>query len=52
MPDYESVRLQVQILPGALFMESKPQETGTRLLTGEGEVATTSDSTAFYSRIV
>ncbi len=27
------------------FKESKPQQTGTRLLTGHGEVATTSGST-------
>jgi hypothetical protein len=31
----------------ANFMESKPQQTGTRLLPGHGEVATTSGSTSF-----
>ena len=29
------------------FKESKPQQTGTRLLPGHGEVATTSGSTNF-----
>jgi len=30
----------------SFFKESKPQQTGTRLLTGQGEVATTSGSTS------
>ena len=40
-------RLRVRILHAAPIspMESKPQQTGTRLLTGHGEVATTSGST-------
>jgi len=33
----------------ANFTESKPQQTGTRLLTGHGEVATTSGSTKVSS---
>jgi hypothetical protein len=32
------------------FRESKPQQTGTRLLPGYGEVATTSGSTSFSGR--
>ena len=32
------------------LMESKPQQTGTRLLTGYGEVATTSGSTSFRQK--
>jgi hypothetical protein len=34
-----------------LFLESKPQQTGTRLLPGHGEVATTSGSTSAFGAI-
>ena len=34
-------------LSPTIFVELKPQQTGTRLLIGYGEVATTSGSTTF-----
>ena len=46
--DRESVSLGgASPLSPTIFVELKPQQTGTRLLIGQGEVATTSGSTTF-----